>query len=171
MKPSELQLAAGAPERALITSRAENVEAVLIALSVARRSVRCLHRDISVFELGSVAATESLQRLLLGHRSARVRLLVDDAAWLETHAPRLRALQRRFPHALEMRVASADDPVGDDSYLLVDDHATLALKPTAAARGDLWLRNEPHAQPHATAFERRWNAGGHNIAVVPLGLG
>ena len=102
MKPSELQLATGTPERALITSRAENVEAVLIALGVARRSVRCLHRDISVFELGSVAATESLHRLLLGHRSARVRLLVDDAAWIETHAPRLRALQRRFPHALEL---------------------------------------------------------------------
>jgi len=171
MKPSELQLDSGTPERALITSRAEKVEAVMIALGLASRNVRCLHRDISVFDLGSVAATESLQRLLLGHRSARVRLLVDDTAWLEGHAPRLRALQRRFPHALELRVASADDPVGDDACLLVDDHATLALKPTAAARGDLWLHNKPHAQPYATAFERRWNAGGHNIAVVPLGLG
>ncbi len=171
MKPSELTLTHGAPERALITSRAETHEGVLIALGVAERTIRCLHRDLALFDLGSVAAQERLQRLLLSHRSARVRLLVDDATWLESQAPRLRALQRRFPHALEMRVAAADDPVGDDAVLLADDHAVLELKPTIVARGDLWLHNKPHAQPLAAAFERRWNAGGHNLAVVPLGLG
>jgi hypothetical protein len=171
MKPSELMLTHGAPERALITSRAETHEAVLIALGVAERTIRCLHRDLGVFDLGSVAAEERLHRLLLSHRSARVRMLVDDATWLESQAPRLRALQRRFPHALEMRVAATDDPVGDDTILLADDHAALELKPTTVARGDLWLHNKPHAQPLAAAFERRWNAGGHNLAVVPLGLG
>ena len=171
MKPSELDHSGNTPERALITSRAETQEAVLIALGVAQRTVRCLHRDLAVFDLGSVAAEVSLHRLLLSHRSARVQMLVDDAAWLETRAPRLRALQRRFPHALELRVASDDDPVGDDAYLLVDDHAALQLKPSATARGDLWLHNKPHLQPLAAAFDRRWNSGGHNLAVVSLGLG
>jgi hypothetical protein len=171
MKPTELSLAGDMPERALITSRAETQEAALIALGLAQRSVRALHRDLGVFDLGSVAAEACLHRLLLSHRTARVQLLVDDAGWLETRAPRLRALQRRFPHALELRVASHDDPVGEDTCLLVDDHAALELKPTAVARGDLWLHNKPHAQPLAAGFERRWNAGGHNLAVVPLGLG
>jgi hypothetical protein len=170
MKPSELSLASGSPERALITSRAETHEAVLIALGIASRSVRCLHRDLAIFDLGSVAAEASLHRLLLSHRSARVQLLVDDPGWLETRAPRLRALQRHFPHALELRVASSDDPVGDDACLLVDDHAALELKPTVVAHGDLWLHNKPHAQPLSSAFDRRWNAGGHNLAVAPLGL-
>jgi hypothetical protein len=171
MKPSELSLSETVPERALITSRAETHEAVLIALGIARRSVRGLHRDLSVFDLGSVVAEASLHRLLLSHRLARVQLLVDDVVWLETRAPRLRALQRLFPHALELRVAAEDDPVGDDACLLVDDHVALQLRPTASARGDLWLNNKPHAQPLAAAFERRWNAGGHNLAVMPLGLG
>lgn len=171
MKPSELQPADGAPQRALITSRAETHEAVLVALDAATRLVRCMHRDLAVFDLGSVAAEQRLHRLLLGHRTARVQLLVDDAAWLDSQAPRLRALQRRFAHALEMRVASADDPVGDDACLLADDHALLELKPTAVARGDLWLHNKPHLQPQAAAFVRRWNAAGHNLAVAPLGLG
>jgi hypothetical protein len=171
MKPSELDLTGNTPERALITSRAETQEAVLIALGVAQRTVRCLHRDLAVFDLASVAAEASLQRLLLSHRSARVQMLVDDAGWLETRAPRLRGLQRRFPHALELRIASADDPVSEDAYVLVDDHTALQLKPSAVARGDLWLHNKPHVQPLASAFDRRWNAGGHNLAVVPLGLG
>jgi hypothetical protein len=171
MKPLELELSGNTPERALITSRAETLEAVLVVLGVAQRTVRCLHRDLAVFDLGSVAAESSLHRLLLSHRSARVQLLVDDAGWLETRAPRLRALQRRFPHALELRIASDDDPVGDDAWLLVDDHAALQLKPSSTARGDLWLHNKPHAQPLAAAFDRRWICGGHNLAVVPLGLG
>jgi hypothetical protein len=170
MKPSELTPADQLPQRALITSRAETHEAVEIVLGIARRSVRCLHRDLAVFDLASVAAERSLRRLLLSHRLANVQLLVDDAAWLETRAPRLRALQRDFAHALEIRVAAADDPIGDDACLLVDDHAALELKPSAVARGDLWLYNKPHVQPLASSFTRRWNAGGHNLAVVPLGL-
>jgi hypothetical protein len=171
MKPSELALTDNVPQRALITSRTETHEAVRIALGLARRDVRCLHHDLSVFDLGSVAVEGSLHRLLISHRSSRVRLLVDDADWLDTRAPRLRALQRAFPHALEIRLASTDDPVGDDACLLVDDQIALQLKPTASARGDLWLHNKPHVQPLAAAFERRWECGGHNLAVVPLGLG
>lgn len=171
MKPSDLLPTDSAPQRALITSRAETHEAVLVVLDIATRNIRCMHRDLTVFDLGSVASVEKLHRLLLGHRSARVQLLVDDATWLDSHAPRLRALQRNFPHALELRVASADDPVGDDACLLADDHALLELKPTAVARGDLWLHNKPHLQTQAAAFLRRWNAGGHNLAVAPLGLG
>lgn len=170
MKPSELMLSAGTPERALITSRAETHEAVLVALQLAQRSVRCLHRDLSVFALDRPAVTERLARLLHSQRSARIQLLVDDGAWLETAAPRLRALQRRYSHALEIRVASEDDAVGDDAYLLIDDHCALELKPTATARGDLWVHNKPRVQPLAAGFERRWDAGGHNLAVVPLGL-
>ena len=171
MKPSELSLASGAPERALITSRAETHEAVRIALGLAERWVRCLHHDLGVFDLASTAVDEQLSRLLHSHRSARIQLLVADATWLNTRAPRLRALQRTFSHALEMRVASEDDPVGDDALVLIDDHTALELKPTAAARGDLWVHNKPRAQPLLASFVRRWDAAGHNLAVVPLGLG
>lgn len=171
MKPSELTPSSGAPERALITSRGETHEAVLIALGLATRCVRCLHHDLEVFDLASVGVEEQLNRLLLSHRSARVQLLVDDATWLNMRAPRLRALQRKFSHALELRVASEDDPVGDDAFVLIDDHSALELKPTTTARGDLWVHNKPRAQPLIASFVRRWDAAGHNLAVVPLGLG
>jgi hypothetical protein len=171
MKPSELLLSDGVPERALITSRAETHDAVLIALRLATRSVRCLQRDLSPFNLDSPAVTERLSELLHSHPSARVQLLVDDASWLETSAPRLRALQRRYSHALEIRTASEDDPVGEDAFLLSDEHTALELKPTVSARGDLWVHNKPRVQPLAAGFARRWESGGHNLAVVPLGLG
>lgn len=171
MRPADLSLDDPAPQRALVTSRAETHEAVLLAIRSAARLVRCLHLDLSLFDLASPEAVERLAGLLLAHRSARVRLLVDDATWLDMRAARLRALQQRFPHALELRIASHDDPVGDDAYLLADDGVALNMKPTAHARGDLWLNNKPHAQPLIAAFDRRWEAAAHNLPVVPLGLG
>ena len=170
MKPSEVLIGDPAPQRVLIASREELHEAVRIALRSGRRTVRALHRDLSVFDLSSIAATESLRELLVGDRSARIRLLVDDAAWLETRAARLRLLQRRFAHALELRVASDEDPVGEDACVLVDDHAALELRTTRTTSGSLWVHNKPHAQPLVAAFDRRWNAGGHNLAVCPIGL-
>lgn len=170
MKPSEILIDDPAPQRVLITSREELHQAVAVALRVARRTLRVLHRDLSVFDLSSIDATEAISRLLLGDRLARVRMLVDDPAWLDTRAARLRLLQQRFPHALELRAASPDDPVGDDALVLGDDHATLDLRPTPVARGDLWLHNKPHAQPSIAAFDRRWEAASHNLPVSPLGL-
>jgi hypothetical protein len=170
MKPSEIMIDDPAPQRVLITSREELHQAVGLALRVACRTLRILHRDLAVFDLSSIDTTEAIARLLLGDRLARARMLVDDPAWLDTRAARLRLLQRRFPHALELRVASPDDPVGDDAHVLGDDHAALDLRPNPVARGDLWLHNKPHAQPRIAAFDRRWEAGSHNLPVSPLGL-
>jgi hypothetical protein len=155
----------------LITSRAETQAAVLQTIRVATRRLLCLHADLAVFDLSRPEVVEHLLKFLLSHRRAKVRLLVDQVSWLDMRAARLRALQRRFPLALEMRAASSDDPVGDDAMLIADDSTVLNLQPTVQARGDLWLNNKPHAQPLIAAFDRRWEAGAHNLPVVPLGLG
>ncbi len=159
-----------APKRSLITSRAETHQAVLQVIGAATRRLLCIHSDLSIFDLSRREVTDLLAKFLLAHRSARARLLVEESNWLDTRAARLRALQQRFPLALEMRVASLDDPVGDDATLIADDATVLDMRPTAQARGDLWLNNKPHAQPLITAFNRRWEAAAHNLPVVPLGL-
>jgi len=170
MSPSDIAIGDPAPQRVLLGTREELHEAVRVALGAGRRTVRALHRDLSVFDLSSIAATESLRHLLLGDRSARIRLLVDNADWLEARAARLRLLQRRFPHALELRVASDADPVGEDACVLVDDHVALELRATRTTSGSLWFHHKPHAQPLIAAFDRRWNAAGHSLPASPLGL-
>jgi hypothetical protein len=129
-----------------------------------------MHRDLSPFDLSAAAAVERIERFLLAHRSARVRLLLDDVSWLESDASRLKLLHRHFSHAIEMRVASEDDPVGDDGCLMADTQHLLLLAPSAQGIGDVWLNNEPHVQPWAATFDRRWEAAAHNLPVAPLGL-
>ena len=171
MRPQDVAAHEPAPQRVLVTSRQELLQAVQLALQVSVATVRALHRDLAPFQLASHATTDALAALLAARRAARVRLLVDDATWLDTGAPRLRALQRRFPHALELRVAAPADPVGDDAWLLADDHSALEARVSRATSASLWLHHRAHAQPLLASFDRRWEAAGHNLPVVPLGLG
>jgi hypothetical protein len=158
------------PQRVLLQSRADIVPAVLGMLGRARREVRCLHHDLSVFELAQSAVVEALHAFLHASRYARARLLVDETEWLDTHAARLRLLQRQLSHAVEMRRAISDDPVGDDTALMVDDAHVLVLSRSAHGVGEIWFNSQPRAQPLVTGFDRRWDAGAHNLPVDPLGL-
>jgi hypothetical protein len=159
-----------APRRAWLALRADIAPAARGVITLAQRLIRCADRDLAAFGLSSAASVEALERFLLGHRGARLRLLVDAPDWLDTRAARLRRLQRRMSHAVEIRVASSDDPVGDDSQLFGDERHLLSLQPTAHGPGDVWLHNAPHAQPWVAGFDRRWDAAAHNLPVSPLGL-
>jgi hypothetical protein len=158
------------PQRVLLQSRADVVAAVVALLRRARREVRCLHHDLSAFELSQNATVEALHALMHAARNPRVRLLVDETAWLDTQAARLKLLQRQLSHALEMRRAISDDPVGDDAVLIADETNVLLLSRSPHALGEIWLNNQPRAQPLVTSFDRRWEGGAHNLPIAPLGL-
>ncbi len=90
MKPSEIVIGDPAPQRVLITSREELHEAVRIALrSGTERCGRCT-ATCRRSTCRRSTRRKRLRQLLLGDRSARIRLLVDDATWLDTRAARLR---------------------------------------------------------------------------------
>lgn len=158
------------PQRVLVTSRTHVVPAVLAVTQRAKRDIRCLQRDLSAFELSQFAVVEALHTLLHAARAARVRLLVDETGWLDTQAARLRLLQRQFSHAVEIRQASSEDPVGDDAVLLADEGHLFMLNRSAQALGEIWFSNEPRARAALTEFDRRWEAASHNLPVNPLGL-
>ena len=158
------------PQRAVIDSRAAARAATLVLLQRAQHHVRCAHRTLEPFELSTRALLAPLEHLLRTNRSAKVQLLVDDPVWLETRAHRLRTLQRHFAHALELRVAAPDDPVGESAVLIGDQRDALQINSVLHCAGEIWLVNPRFTEPLAASFERRWNAGAHNLAVVPLGL-
>jgi len=158
------------PQRVLLRSRADIVPAVLAVLKRARHEIRCLHHDLSAFELSQVATVEALHVFLHASHRAHVRLLVDATGWLETHAARLKLLQRQLAHSIDMRLAITDDPVGDDAAFIADDAHVLILSRSVHGLGEIWFNNQPRVQPLVTSFDRRWEAGAHNLPVAPLGL-
>jgi hypothetical protein len=126
--------------------------------------------DLSVLPLGSVHAVTAMRAVLLAHPRNRIHLLVDDMTWLDAHVPRLRNLQRDFSHALRIRCADPQDPVGHDVVALGDDLDALRLQPTIGVVGEMWCRNGPFAQPLLAEFDRRWEHASHDQPSQPLGL-
>lgn len=158
------------PQRGLIESQADLGTALLLLATRARHQLRIESADLSVFALGDPDLCAALRALLLGASGSRVLLLADDLQWIDTRAPRLRALQRQFSHALLLRHANRDDPVADSMVVIGDDVDAIRLRPGPAVNGDLWCNNAPFVQPLAAAFDRRWQHAVHNQPVVPLGL-
>jgi hypothetical protein len=158
------------PQRTLIGSRADLKAALLHLIGRARRQLRFAASDLSVLALADVAPVTALREVLLAHPHNVVRLLVDDMTWLDTRAPRLRALQRDFSHVLLLRRADAQDRVGDDVVALGDDIDALRLQPTIGVLGEMWCRHGGFAQPLCTEFDRRWQHASHNQPAQPLGL-
>ena len=159
-----------APQRYLIDSRAGLAEAVLRLIGLAHRCVRCCSQDGSVFDLGEAAVVQALGRVVRENRGARVWVLVDDPLWIETRAPRFKALQRKLGHAVQIRAANVQDAVAGDMHLLIDDRHSLILKPSALTAGEYWLNGEHRTRPLLADFDRRWVAASHDLPVVPLGL-
>ncbi len=158
------------PVRIPIGAHAELDAAVLMLLGATRRELRCAASDLSAFGLASRTVTELLRALLLADRAHSVQLLADDAGWIEAHAPRLKLLQRQFPHSLLIRVADRDDAVGAERVMIGDDRHALVLLEAPIAHGELQLNHRAFAQPLLAAFVRRWDRAAHNLAVAPLGL-
>lgn len=112
----------------------------------------------------------ALGRLVRDFRGARVQILVEDPIWLETRAPRFKAMQRSLGHAVQVRVASAQDPLDGQILWLIDDHHGMVLKAGPLTAGEIWLHHEPLVRPMLADFDRRWAAAAHDLPVIPLGL-
>lgn len=158
------------PQRLLIGSRADLEAALLHLIGRARRQLRFAAADLSVLALAEMRPVAAIRAVLLAHPSNRVQFLVDDMVWLDTRAPRLRALQREFSHALLIRCADSQDPVGHDVVGIGDDLDALRLQPTIGILGEMWCHHSPFAQPLIAEFDRRWEHASHNQPSQPLGL-
>lgn len=158
------------PQRHLIGSRADLEAALLLLIGRARRQLRLAAADLSVLALGDLRPVTALRAVLAAHPSNRIHLLVDDMTWLDTRAPRLRNLQRDFSHALLIRCADAQDPVGHDVVAVGDDIDAIRLQPTVGILGEMWCHHGSFAQPLLTEFDRRWEHASHNQPSQPLGL-
>lgn len=159
-----------APSREWLETRSQVADAVHTTVSLARLNVACADADGAAFDLGSRSTVELIERLLLDHANSRVRILVDDPEWLERGAPRLRLLQRRFPHALRLRVADIEDAVGDDRALIADHVHFVLLRPHAQHLGERWTQHALRAAQLLEGFDRRWERAAHDLPVQPLGL-
>lgn len=158
------------PQRGTVTGLTAIAAQVPVLLAAGRQRLRCADRDLSLFALSSRATVEALKTFLLARPTARVQCLVDDPAWLERRAARLRELQRLLPHALELRIAATDDPVGGDRFVAIDTGWLLDACKADTTAAAVLTDGATRVRAALASFERRWHAAGHNLPSSQLGL-
>jgi len=160
---------ADAPARPL-HSAGDLAEACASLLARGTREVCCADRDGRLFELSSAAVVARLHALVCTHRRAAILLLVDDGDWVARDAARLNRLHRSFSHAVRVRLASPDDPVGDARFLVVDQRHAIDARPTRHGAAVLAVESPALASRLRRSFEHRWERARYDLSVTPLGL-
>lgn len=110
-------------ETAGVVQITDSQEAAQVALALARQARRTLevvsrHLDPRLFDTPEFAA--AVQRLALGLRRARVRLLVQDIGPVLRDGHRLVALARRLPTFVQVRVPGPQFRDFNQAFLVAD---------------------------------------------------
>lgn len=153
----------------LFRSRGEFAEAVLTAIAASRRELVLLDRDFADWPLERPAGCAALGAFLAAEPHARIRLLVGDPTWLETHASRFVALRRRHPAAIECRqvpthLFTAEGLVlGDRRHVLRRAHGDFF-------RGRLTLGDPSAGEPVAARCDALWDESTPCLPPTVLGL-
>jgi hypothetical protein len=140
-------------------------------LAGARRSVRIWAADLDQQLLNRERVTELLARLARHNASARVRILIADAAEAVSTGHRLVYLARRLPSFVSIRVLPGEIKDNPESWLLVDDQALLWRPDYRHLRNGLCHHRDPmRSGVLARQFDDRWEQSRVDPALRQLNL-
>ena len=90
------ETAARQPERLLLSTRREYLDALEQLIGLAQRELRILDADLFHLQLDSTRTSDLLREFLLRGRDNRLCIAVHDTEHLRNHCPRLLELLRCF---------------------------------------------------------------------------
>lgn len=133
-------------------------------------------REVWLFELSlqrsfdHPARIEFLNRFLAGHRDARLRILLHDAATVTMNCPRLCDLMRRFSNAVAICQTTEAARAAADPLLVVDARHALRRVHHASSRSVLLTDDPGAARPLHERLGQIHEASVPGVQATVLGL-
>ncbi len=158
------------PQRTLITSRSEYIEAAERMLGLAQRELRVFDPDLAEVDLNSRASIDALRRLLASGRTHRVYVALHDVEHVKTRCPRLLDLIATFPTALLIFRTEGEATKAQDRFVLADE-SHLVRRPVAAQpRGAIFIDDPIEAHAMRQRFDQIWESSVPAVSATNLGL-
>lgn len=142
----------------VLTTQEEVAAATLAVTGMARRLVSICTPDLEPPLYASTAFLETIKRLVLGHRFARVRVLVRDHSALLRQPNPLVTLARRLTTHLEMRLRAPEFRDLQAGYCIADDRAIVYRLRADSYEGIAAHKSPLIARQYLEEFERVWQA-------------
>jgi hypothetical protein len=159
-----------APREERLQTVREQVAAIDLLIGLARERICVFDVDLSQGGWNTAARRDALAGFLRATRNARLDIIVHETRWIETSAPRVMSLLRRYGYAMTIYKTGADARGAQDPLLIVDARHYLHRYNIGQSRATLVINMPQEARPLVTRFDEIWATGEPGLTGTVLGL-
>ena len=163
------ETAARQPERLLLSTRREYLDALEQLIGLAQRELRILDADLFHLQLDSTRTSDLLREFLLRGRDNRLCIAVHDTEHLRNHCPRLLELLRRFSERMFIHQTKGDATRAQDCLVLADKRHFVRRPVQAQPRAALRLNDEMESQAIYLRFCEIWDSSVPAVSATTSG--
>ena len=163
-------IASPQPERLLLSTRREYLDALDRLAGLAQRELRIFDADFSELKIDSPQTHERLRAFLLGGRDNRLYIAAHDTDYIRDHCPRLLDLLRQFSDRMFIHQTEGDATRAQDSFVLADKRHVLRRPVQAQPRATLKLNDEHESQGMYLRFSEIWDSSVPAVSATTSGL-
>ena len=158
------------PQRILIGSRREYLDAVERLIGMVNRELRIFDPDLSELDFNSESRIATLRRILSGGRMHRVYIALHDVEYVSTRCPRLIELLLIFPSALFIFRTEGEATRAQDRFVLADENHVVRRPVASQARGVIRLDDLHEGHGMRLRFDEIWESSVPAVSAVTTGL-
>lgn len=161
---------ANEPVHRTLTTQGESREAILEVIGAATRELCVFDASLAQRGFESPALVERLRALLVAGRAHRIRIALHEPELLERTQPRLIALKRQFPAAIEIHRTVGEAANAADAFVIADDHGAWHQLHRDHARAVVALHSPADASGLVHRFAEIWSLSEPAVGATTLGL-
>jgi len=157
-------------EHATLTGLKDASEAIDRVIAAATRELAIFDDRLENRGYESPARIESMRRLLLAGRMHRIRIALHEPEVLPRTQPRLLALLREFPAAIEIHRTVGEARNAHDPFVIADDHSAWHRLHQDHPRSVVALHSPPDVHGLVNRFAEIWALTEPAVSATTLGL-
>lgn len=158
------------PERQLLSTRREYLEAMERLIGLAQRELRIFDSDFSELRIDAPRTHELLRDFLLRGRDNRLYIALHSTDYLRNYCPRLLNLLRQFSDRMFIHQTEGDAARAQDSFVLADKLHLVRRPVQAQPRATFRLNDEQESQGIFLRFSEIWDSSIPAVTATTSGL-
>jgi len=164
------EVATPLPERVLLSTRREYLEALERLIGLAQRELRVFDADFSELKIDSLRTQELLHAFLIGGRDNRLYIAVHSCDYIRNYCPRLMELLRQFSDRMFIHQTQGDAARAQDCFVLADRLHCVRRPVQAQPRAALRLNDDLEGQGLYLRFSEIWDSSLPAVSATTSGL-
>ena len=159
-----------APQRRLLTSRADFATALDEVICMATRNLRIFDPTGRDFGFNSLQREEQLRKFLLNSRNSRLMISVHDTTHITIDSPRLMRLLRQFSHAISIYRTNEAIRKIEDVLVIADDLHCIRKPHAERPNGVVHLHDRAETHGWLNRFNDIWDQSTPSVSATTIGL-